>query len=82
MKIGWIIQNRWTDQFVENSCATTSDFKEAFVFATRKAAREDRFVDAGEVVHKVELYKNGKAKKILPERVKVIIEDDKEINLI
>jgi len=68
MKYGWIIENIVTEKFVKDPNNTTLILREALVFGTRQAARDDRYKDEGEVVRKVELYKNGKVKKILPKR--------------
>jgi len=64
-KHGWVIQD-WSGDYVEGTSVWTPRIKEALVFSTRNRARGFKF--GGEVVCKVELYKNGKAKKVIPGR--------------
>ncbi|MBE3101463.1 MAG: hypothetical protein IMZ47_04240 [Firmicutes bacterium] len=65
MKIGWIILNKEVGLFVESPAKFTHERKKALVFDTRNAAREAK-LGKSEVVRKVELFENGKAKRILP----------------
>jgi len=71
---GWIIQ--WDDigddiGFVNQDGDEYTDcLRDALVFDTRAKARKNskEVGDSDETVHKVELFKNGKAKKIIPGR--------------
>ena len=68
-KHGWIIQ--WLEEgFVnQDGNAYTKYLCSVLVFDTRAKARCNSLGgDSAEVVRKVELFKNGKAKKIIPGR--------------
>lgn len=64
MNHGWIIQNKYTDKFVKDCNSTTPELGKAHVYDTRQIARDDRYAEDGEMVRRVELYKNGKVKRI------------------
>lgn len=74
-KHGWVLQ-AGNGRFVTMDGFERSDIREADVYSTRERARtgngDDDMSDIGpldtDVVRKVELYKNGNAKKIIPGR--------------
>jgi len=66
-KHGWILQAK-NGKFVNDVGDNVIQIKSARVFSTRKCARtvDDHMIKLDDdVVRKVELYKNGKAKKII-----------------
>lgn len=65
VRIGWILHIPIDNWYVKSSDKITQRIKEALVFVTREKAREYRWEDNMEIVRKVELFKNGKAKKII-----------------
>ena len=67
MKHGWILQAS-NGKFVNDIFAETTVLKDAMVLRTRSEARTGNEVLEpldDDVVRKVSLYKNGKAKKII-----------------
>lgn len=70
MKHGWIRQASNTGRFVIDEGDESKLIKDAYVFPTRKEARTSTVIHRLDidVVRKVLLDKNGKAKKIIPGR--------------
>ena len=69
-KYGWIIQD-WENGFIDrHKNDYTDQLGDAGVFSTRAEARKNikKCGNIDETVRKVELFKNGKAKKIIPGR--------------
>jgi len=67
---GWVRQAALTRRFVMISNHESEALREAVVFSTRKEARGSALPRKlnTDIVRKVELYKNGKAKMIIPGR--------------
>jgi len=60
---GWVIQDKETKEFAIDEFNAEKSIRKARVSVTRQEAREDCYI--GETVRKVELTKNGRAKKII-----------------
>ena len=65
---GWVLQIEKQGYFLGLYMGIVRSIRSAAVYSTRKEARNKRI--KGETVRKVELFKNGRAKKVLPERCK------------
>ena len=71
MKTGWVRRVNDTDKFVMENCNESSSVKDAYVFNTRKEARESNspmFKMNQDIVRKVKLDKQGRAVKVIPGR--------------
>ena len=70
-KHGWIRQENNTGKFVMVNCCESIHVQDAYVFSTRKEARESTdpmFKMNQDIVRKVKVNKQGKAVNIIPGR--------------
>ena len=70
-KHGWVRQANNTGRYVMSDGRESKTIRKAVVFSTRKEAHMSKtphLLKGIDITHKVELLKNGKAKKVIPGR--------------